>query len=208
MPADVAAASRQVIADYGPPDILVNNAGFATYRTFEQEFPDEMERLYNVNFGGALRVTKAFLQGMIKRSSGHIVNIASIAGAMTITPNAVYGGAKHGMMAWSKCIAIELARFGVNVHVICPGRVETSFFDHETFRMRAHRKETELTIPIEEVVQAIIDTILHNKAVRFVPRYYGLLAWALHAFGPLVQGPMDRLLRARIEDLYRNRDKQ
>jgi len=201
-PDEVSATCNAIVSAHGVPDILVNNAGYATYRTFEQEDANELERLISVNFAGAIRVTHALLNGMIARKGGTIINVASIAGALTITPNALYCGAKHGMMAWSKCLAIETKRFNIHVGVVCPGRVETNFFDHETFRRRAHRKETELTVSMETVIDAILDTIVHRRKVRFVPRHLGLLAWAANAGGPLVQLALDRLLLARIEDIY------
>jgi short-subunit dehydrogenase len=145
---DVVKASAAIMAAYGLPDILVNNAGYATYRTFEQEALPEVERLISVNFSGAIRMTHAFLHGMIERGSGSIINVASIAGALPMTPNALYCAAKHGMVAWSKCLAMETRRFNIHVGVVCPGRVETNFFSHETFRRRSHRNETEFTVPM------------------------------------------------------------
>src|SRR4051794_5380527 len=193
-----------ILKTHGAPDILINNAGYAIYRTFEQEDPAEIERLMNVNFGGAVRVTKAFINGMVQRRSGHIVNVASIAGVLPLTPCALYGAAKHAMVGWSQCIAPELARFGIDVTVVCPGRVQTSFFDHESFRSRPHRKETEATVPLAAVVDATFDAILRRQRMRYIPRRYGMLAWAYHALGPLVRVPFDRLLQSRVEDLYRS----
>ena len=82
---------------------------------------------------------------MITKRRGHIVNIASVAGLFTLTPNAVYGAAKSGIVAWSRALRVELDRYGVGVSVVCPGRVETPFFDHETFKRRKERRETRLT---------------------------------------------------------------
>lgn len=203
---DVREICSRIAATHGAPDILINNAGFAIYRTFEQEEPAEVERLMSVNFAGAIRVTKALLGGMVERRSGHIVNIASIAGALPLTPCAVYGAAKHGMMGWSKCLAPEVARFGIDVTVVCPGRVETNFFNHATFQRRPHRKETEMTVPMETVVDVTLDAILRRQSLRYVPRYYGLMAWAYNALGPLVRYPLDRIMQSRIEDLYRSAD--
>jgi short-subunit dehydrogenase len=203
-PEAVAEVCARISTKYGAPDILINNAGFAIYRTVEQEEWSEVERLMSVNFAGPIRVTKAFLGGMVQRGSGHIVNIASIAGALPLTPCAVYGAAKHGMMGWSKCLAPEVARFGIDVTVVCPGRVETSFFNHETFQRRPHRKETEMTVPMETVVDVTLDAILRRQSLRYVPRYYGLIAWAYNALGPLVRYPFDRIMQSRIEDLYRS----
>jgi short-subunit dehydrogenase len=202
-PEAVAETCERISAKHGTPDILINNAGFAIYRTVEQEEWSEVERLMSVNFAGPIRITKGFLGGMVQRRSGHIVNIASIAGALPLTPCAVYGAAKHGMMGWSKCLAPEVARFGIDVTVVCPGRVQTNFFDHETFQRRPHRKETEMTVPMETVVDVTLDAILRRQSLRYVPRYYGLMAWAYNALGPLVRYPFDRIMQSRIEDLYR-----
>ena len=203
MPQSVTEICAIVLAKHGPPDVLINSAGFAIYRTFEQEESSEIERLMSVNFAGAIRVTKAFLNAMIQSRRGHIVNVASIAGVMALTPCGVYSAAKHGMVAWSNCLGLELRRFGIHVTAICPGRVETNFFNHESFRTRRHRKETEMTIPMETVVEATFDAVRRLQRVRYVPRRYGLVAWAYHALGPLVRAPLDKLLRARVEDIYR-----
>ena len=160
--ADIASVhqmSEILIQEHGCPDILVNCAGFATYRTFEETPIEEIEQLVNVNLLGAMRCTHSFLPMMIAQGHGSIVNIASIAGKLVITPNGVYSASKHGLVAWSETLKYELARFNINICVICPGRVETPFFDHETFRLRAHRTETQLTIPIEEISKKIVAAI-------------------------------------------------
>lgn len=201
-PDAVTQTCAEICARHGTPDILINNAGFAIYRTFEQEDPAEVERLMSVNFAGPVRVTKGFVGGMIQRGSGQIVNIASIAASLPLTPCAVYGAAKHGMMGWSRCLALELVRFGIDVTVVCPGRVQTGFFDHETFQKRPHRKETEMTVPMETVVKETLDAIRRREALRYVPRYYGLMAWAYNALGPLARAPFDKIIQSRINDLY------
>ena len=160
----VSEACALVLANMECPDILINSAGFAIYRTFEQEEDAEVERLMSVNFSGTIRVTKAFLCGMIRRGSGQIVNITSIAGSLPLTPCAVYGAAKHGVMGWSRCLVPEVARFGIGVTTVCPGRVKTNFFDHETFQKRPHRKETEMTVSMEAVVKATLDAIRRGQA--------------------------------------------
>jgi short-subunit dehydrogenase len=194
----VEASSRK----HGCPDILVNSAGFATYRTFEESPMDEIEQLVNVNLLGAMRCAHSFLPAMIARGYGTIVNIASIAGKLVMTPNGVYSASKHGLVAWSETLKYELGRFNINVCVICPGRVETAFFDHETFRTRVPRSETQLTIPIEVVTQKIISSIERKKFLTFIPSYYGLLIWLINTF-PFLSNPLyGRLLTSRIEGIY------
>lgn len=194
--------AESLLREHGCPDILVNNAGFATYRTFEESPIDEVEQLVNVNLLGAMRCTHSFLPAMIARGHGSIVNIASIAGKLVMTPNGVYSASKHGLVAWSETLKYELARFNINVSVICPGRVETSFFDHETFQIRAPRAETQLTVPIEVVTQKIISAIEKKKFLTFVPSYYSLLIWLINTFSYFSKPIYGRLLSSRIEDIY------
>ncbi len=165
-----------VLSGYGCPDVLVNNAGFAVYRSFEQSSPEEIERLIGVNFLGAVRCIHGFLPAMMARRAGHIVNVASVAGLMPITPCAAYGAAKHGMVGLSETLRFELRDFDIKVHLVCPGRVETSFFDHETFRRRPRRPETEKTTPIEKVSQGIMDAVEKGRFFTVIPRTLG---WAI-----------------------------
>jgi hypothetical protein len=203
--ADAGSVSRmadKVMAGIGCPDILVNNAGLATYRTFEQMDPSEIELLVSVNFLGALRCTKAFLAAMIARRSGTIVNMASIAGRIPMTPNGTYSAAKHGLVAWSETLRYEVARYGISVSVICPGRVETPFFDHPTFRERVPRRETRQTITLDDVSGATLDAVAHRRFLTYVPRSLGFVVWAINAL-PLVARPLYRILMSRrVADMY------
>ena len=86
--------------------------------------------------------------------------------------------------------------------MICPGRVETDFFAHESFRRRAPRRETARTVPIEVVSRAIIDAIERDRFMTNVPRYYGALAWFAAAVPPLFRPLWHRLLASRVESVY------
>ena len=102
----VRSLSETFLHEHECPDILINCAGFATYRTFEESPIDEIERLVGVNLLGAMRCTHAFLPMMTARGSGSIVNIASIAGKLVMTPNGVYSASKHGLVAWSETLTV------------------------------------------------------------------------------------------------------
>ena len=194
--------ARSIVDERGVPDILINNAGFATYRTFEQTPLEEVERLLKVNLLGAMLLTRHLLPGFIQRRSGAIVNMSSIAGTIPMTPCGTYSAAKHGMVAWSETMLSELARFDIHVNVICPGRVETPFFSHETFRRRAARPETKLTLPMSVVVEETLKAIAANRFLTYVPRTLGWLSWLRAAF-PFAVNPVLRwLMRARVESLY------
>ena len=187
---------------FGAPDVLINNAGYAVYRTFEQMSSEEIRRLVDVNLTGAAVVTREFLPAMIKAGGGHVVMVASIAGRIPMTPCGVYSASKHGMVALAELLRVEAARFNVRTHIVCPGRVETPFFDHESFRRRAHRPESERTIPIETVSRAILDAVTADRRMTYIPRYYGPLVWLAHALPFLFRPLWRRLLTSRVEALY------
>lgn len=187
---------------HGTPDFLVNNAGFAVYRTFEESSSEEIGRLLEVNLLGAMFCTREVLPAMIEKKSGHIVNVASIAGRIVMTPNGTYSSAKHGMLAWSEVLKVELARFGIKAHVICPGRVVTGFFEHETFKNRAPRKEAEFTIPVESVSKGVMDAIKKGRFITTIPRSLGVLAWLVNCFPWPMRAGMHWLMRSRIETIY------
>ena len=200
---DSAAVHRMVasvLSDHGCPDVLVNNAGFAVYRSFEQSPPDEIEKLIGVNFLGAVRCIHGFLPAMIARRSGHIVNVASVAGLMPITPCAAYGAAKHGIVGLSETLRFELREFDIRVHLVCPGRVETSFFDHETYRRRPRRPETEKTVSIEAVSQSIINAVEKNRFFTVIPRTLGWAIRIRNMCPSLVDLWLGRLLATRTRE--------
>lgn len=203
-----------VLAHYGHIDILINNAGYAVYRPFEESSPEEVLDLLDVNLAGAMRCTKSFLPGMISRRSGQIVNIASIGGETIITPNAVYCGAKHGMVAWSKAIRYELAHFGIKVNVVCPAYVKTNFHKHPTFKRREiYRGNSAIrklghTLTVADVSRMVLDAIRRDRAVSYVPRWQRMVVWALSAL-PFITLPIwDHMMRRRIFQLYEQIEKE
>ncbi len=184
---------------FGAPDVLISNAGVALYYTFEQMTAEEIRRLFDVNLTGAAMAVRELLPDMIRAGGGDIVLVASIAGRVPMTPCGVYSASKHGLVTLAELLKVEVARFNVRVHVVCPGRVETDFFAHESFRRRRHRPETERTIPIETVSRAIIDSIRRNRFMTYVPRHYALLAWLAAALPILFRPVWHRLLVSRVD---------
>jgi short-subunit dehydrogenase len=198
---EVRRMKEEYVRQFGPPDVLVSNAGFAVYRLFEEMPTEEIERLLTVNFVGGCLITREFLPGMVTAGRGDIVVMASIAGRLVMTPCGVYSAAKHGLVAWAHTLKLELRQTGVRVHVICPGRVETDFFAHETFAQRERRAETRFTIPVETVSREIIAAIGKNRFITYVPSYYGLLVWLADSFPFPVRTLLDRLMEERVRSL-------
>jgi short-subunit dehydrogenase len=203
---DVARLAKVVSDRFGRVDILVNNAGYAVYRTFADTEINELCRLAEVNLLGAIRCTRAFLPPMLERRAGTIVNMASIAGRIPLTPNSVYCASKHGLVALSETLRHELRDFNIRVQVICPGRAETAFFDHETFRSREPRAETRYTVTVEQISQATLRAISSGRFMTYVPRTLGLFAWSMNAMPWITKPLFARLMAARIRSYHGRRE--
>jgi 2-hydroxycyclohexanecarboxyl-CoA dehydrogenase len=117
----------RVQAELGAVDVLVNNAGWDDLKPFVQTDEAFWDRIIEINFKGALRLTHGVLPGMIERQWGRIINIGSDAGRVGSSLEAVYSGAKGGIIAFTKTVAREVARKGVTANVVCPGPTDTPF---------------------------------------------------------------------------------
>ncbi len=110
---------------YGPVDILVNNAGWDRIELFMKTTPDFWDKIIAINYRGVLNCIYAVVEDMMPRNSGKIISIGSDAGRVGSMGEAVYAGAKGAIIAFSKSLARELARYKINVNVICPGPTPT-----------------------------------------------------------------------------------
>jgi 2-hydroxycyclohexanecarboxyl-CoA dehydrogenase len=145
----VAGAEREL----GPPDVLVNNAGTDEFRFFKDTDEDLWERILGVNLLGVIRTTRAVLPGMTVRKRGWIVNVASEAGRVGSSGSAVYSAAKGGVIAFTKTIAREGARFGVLCNAVAPGPIDTPLL---------RRAEVELG----DLGKKLVDTMVGGTVLR------------------------------------------
>jgi 2-hydroxycyclohexanecarboxyl-CoA dehydrogenase len=109
----------------GAIDILVNGAGWGQTKPFWEATGEFWDKVIGLNFVGPMRLAKALLPKMMERGSGKIVNIASDAGRVGSLGETVYSGAKGGLIAFTKSLARETARYNINVNCVCPGPTET-----------------------------------------------------------------------------------
>jgi 2-hydroxycyclohexanecarboxyl-CoA dehydrogenase len=116
---------EKVLSQFGQLDILVNSAGWDKLEPFLESSEETWERILAINFKAVLYTAKAVLPHMISRGSGKIVNISSDAGRVGSSWEAVYSGAKGAVIAFSKTLAREVARYKINVNVVCPGLTDT-----------------------------------------------------------------------------------
>ena len=121
----IAAAVRRAQERLGPVDILVNNAGWDELHPFLETDETFWDRVIDVNYKGCLRVTRAVVPEMVERGWGRVVNIGPDAGRVGSSGEAVYAGAKGGVIAFTKTLAREVARAGVTANSVCPGPTDT-----------------------------------------------------------------------------------
>jgi 2-hydroxycyclohexanecarboxyl-CoA dehydrogenase len=124
---DATAAADRIERELGPIDILVNNAGWDVLKPFVETTPEFWDKVIAINYRGVLNLCKAIVPRMQTRGAGgKIVSIASDAGRVGSTGEAVYSGCKAAIIGFSKTLAREVARNRINVNVVCPGPTETA----------------------------------------------------------------------------------
>jgi 2-hydroxycyclohexanecarboxyl-CoA dehydrogenase len=134
MAADVAsrdAVTAMVLAAherFGRIDVLVNNAGWDRAGPFVDSDPADWDRVIGINLYGVLHTSHVVLPIMAEQGGGRVVNLASDAGRVGSSGEAVYSAAKGGVIAFTKTCAREMARHGIAVNCVCPGPTDTALF--------------------------------------------------------------------------------
>jgi 2-hydroxycyclohexanecarboxyl-CoA dehydrogenase len=117
--------AADVLARHGRVDLLVNAAGWNDIQPFMENAPDYMDRVIAINLGGTVHLTQALLPPMIDAKKGKIINVSSDAGRVGSGGETVYAAAKGGVIAFTKSLAREMARYSINVNCVCPGPTDT-----------------------------------------------------------------------------------
>ena len=122
-------AVKKAVADAGPVDILVNNAGWDMFKPFLKTDPAFWQKIISINLVGAMNLLHCVLPGMVARGGGKVVSVASDAGRVGSSGEAVYSACKGGIIALTKTLARELASKGVRLNTVCPGLTETNMLE-------------------------------------------------------------------------------
>lgn len=117
-----------VIAKHGKIDILLNNAGYGTFQYFTDMPVESFEQMMDTNYMGIVRCCKAVIPHMLKQGSGHIVNMASMAGKIGSSKSASYTASKHAVLGFTNALRMELREKRIHVSAINPGPIDTPFF--------------------------------------------------------------------------------
>ena len=144
--AEVERAIEDLVAQWGQLDVVVNNAGWDKMQPFLDSDEATWDRIIGINFKGLLYVCKAALPHMIKRGAGgRVIDIASDAGRVGSSNEAVYAGTKGAIIAFGKTLAREMARHRITVNTVCPGITETGL-------LQGMREESEKNARVIEAI--------------------------------------------------------
>ncbi len=126
----VQATFAKILAQLGRVDVLVNNAGVGTFGPVHEIADADWDAVINTNLRGAFYCSKAVIPHMLRQRSGHIINIASLAGKNGFAGGSLYCASKFGLLGLTYSMAEDLRAYGIRVSAICPGSVLTEFSPH------------------------------------------------------------------------------
>ncbi len=161
----VDACAGTVLHRHGRVDILVNAAGWDRIQPFLENTPEFIDRVLAINIRGPIGLTQRLVPAMAANNYGKIINVASDAGRVGSLGETVYSGAKGGMIAFTKSLARETARYKITVNCVCPGPTDTPLFDAQPEKLKA---ALEKAIPFRRIAkpQEIADAILFFASTR------------------------------------------
>lgn len=153
-----------VIEKHGQVDGLINNAGiiqpFVNVKDLDFSI---IEKIFNVNFYGTLRMTKAFLPYLLERPEAHIANVSSMGGFIPFPGQTIYSASKAAVKIFSEGLYSELKGSNVNITVFFPGAVNTNIMANSGVEIGSANTETHKTLSASDAASIMIDGIERNK---------------------------------------------
>jgi NAD(P)-dependent dehydrogenase (short-subunit alcohol dehydrogenase family) len=161
---NVKAVAAAAMERWDHVDVLVNNAGSELNRSYDETTVEEWDRVQDTDLKGPWLMCKHLVPHMVERGSGSVINIASLNGLVGFPLSTAYGGAKGGLVVFTRDMAIELASSGVRINRVCPGVIDNGMMERWTDLMPDKEEAKEMlrgVMPIgrmgrsEEVAGAI-----------------------------------------------------
>ncbi|MBV9176924.1 MAG: SDR family NAD(P)-dependent oxidoreductase [Nitrososphaeraceae archaeon] len=195
--ADVIRMGREILDRFKYIDILVNNAGFGIYNKVQDQQIEEIKSIIFTNYLGMVYCVKVFLDSMIERRSGHIINVASVAASFGVAGLASYCASKYAMMGFSESLYHELYGSGVGVTVVSPIGVKTKFFNNESFHHRTPNY-TGFMLEPKKVSKAILAAANSHRLEIMVPFYVRAGVWFKHTLPYVINPIVGYLFRKQL----------
>ena len=182
----------RIEADGGPVDVLVNNAGIEVAAPIDRQSAQDVSDVFQLNLLAAVELTRQVLPGMIRRGSGHVVNISSQAGAVALPGLSTYSSSKAGLSTFTRGLTLDLHGTGVGTTIVEIGTVRTDMLDrlldpsdygptrdsfNRTYALRLQRE-----LSVEEVAVAVVSAVASGARAVRLPRR--AMAFSLLAAAP------------------------
>ncbi len=163
---DVDFLIRQATQVLGPPAILVNNAGLGYFGPTHEAAESNWDSVLDTNLKSVFLMSKAVAPGMIERRSGHIINIASLAGKNAFAGGGIYCASKWGLLGLTECMAEDLRPHGIRVSAVCPGTVATDFSPHTGKDPRKMLQPEDIAHVVEMIVTQAPQSFISEVLLR------------------------------------------
>lgn len=191
---------RAVLAKFGRLDVVVHNGGISQRAAVKDTQLDVHRKVMEVNYFGAIALTKAALPPMLEAKRGHFVVISSVMGKIGTPHRSAYAASKHALHGYYDCLRAEVAGDGVHVTLICPGFVATNVSKNalKGDGTPTNKSTEEITngMPPDEAAAQILAAVRSKKSEAYVGRLgKDRLALTLQRFAP---GLLERIVRTQI----------
>ena len=189
--------SKMVLEEFESIDILINNAGFAIYGSVSDLTINEIESQMETNYFGMVYSIKNFLPSMLKKKSGHIVNVASVAASFGLPGIASYCASKFAMLGFSEGLKHELKNTGVGITVVSPIMVRTNFFEHPSFEKMPKFSPTSLSS--KTVAKTILKAADSSRLEIIVPSVVRGAVWMKQTFPYFINPILGKSFKKQLD---------
>ena len=194
--------SKMVLEKFESVDVLVNNAGFAIYGSVDDLTIDEIESQMETNYFGMVYCIKNFLPSMLKKKSGHIVNVASVAASFGLPGIASYCASKFAMLGFSEGLKHELNNTGVGITVVSPIMVRTNFFEHPSFEKMP--KFSPVSLSSNTVAKTILKAANSSRLEIIVPSVVRGAVWAKNTFPYVINPILGKSFKKQLDSIKKD----
>ena len=180
--------ARKIVEEIGPVNILINNGGISQRSMFLETDFSVYRQLMEVNYFGTLALIKAVLPGMIKRKSGSVVSVSSVAGKIGSKLRTGYSGSKFAVVGFMDCLRAETHQYGIHCLTVCPGFIKTNIAVNALDAVGNSRQRSDDAIEngmrVEECCKKIIKAIEKRKDEVIIGKGFSALAPTIKRFFP------------------------
>ncbi len=201
---------QKALEEAGKIDILVNNAGIGYIEVVADLDIAKAREMFEIDFWSVVEATRAVLPHMVRRGSGQIINVSSIAGKRAFPASSMYNAAKFALEGFTEALRVEVMQCGIDVIAICPSVTGTYFFEHPYVKDSALREQTRSVKPMTP--EAVSRALIRASKKRKRDVHMTLLGWLAVRLNPWIPGIMDFVayrMRGRIvTERYREIQKE